>query len=107
MSPAKTQEVEWRFGGRAEDVEAWLRHPAELHINVLFRPPHSTQWHSIMTVTWAWLRKHAENSHLGWHLAGTLHCSGRLPGRDRKEHCPTAGQRWLAGSDSQRRGTAW
>jgi hypothetical protein len=65
MSPGKTQEVEWRFGGRAEDVEAWLRHPAELHINVLFRPPDSTQWHSIMTVTWAWLRKQAEECHLG------------------------------------------
>ena len=65
MSPANTQKVEWRFGGRAEDVEAWLRHPAELHINVLLRPPHSSQWHSIMTVTWAWLRKHAEESRLG------------------------------------------
>ena len=65
MSPAKTQEVEWRFGGREEDVEAWLRHPAEVHINVLFRPPHGTQWHSIMTVTWAWLRNHADKSRLG------------------------------------------
>jgi hypothetical protein len=61
MSSAKTEKVEWRFGGR-EDVESWLRHPAEFHINVLFRPPSSSQWHSIMTVTWAWLRRHAEKS---------------------------------------------
>ena len=65
MSPEKTQHVEWRFGGRAEDVEAWFRHPAEVHINVLFRPPNSPQWHSIMTVTWAWLRKQAEESRRG------------------------------------------
>jgi len=64
MSPAKTAKVEWRFGGR-EESEAWLRDPAALHINVLFRPPDGTQWHSIMTVTWTWLRNHAEKSRLG------------------------------------------
>ena len=65
MSPANTQNVEWRFGGRAEDIEAWLRHPTEVHINVLFRPRRGTQWHSIMTVTSAWLSNHAEKSRLG------------------------------------------
>jgi len=65
MSPTKTQQVEWRFGDREDSVQAWLRHPVELHMVVHFRPPEGSQWHSIMTVTQAWLRKHAEEAALG------------------------------------------
>jgi hypothetical protein len=60
MSPTKTQKVEWRFGDREESVQAWLRHSAELHMVVVIRSPEGGQWHSIMTVTRGWLRKHAE-----------------------------------------------
>jgi hypothetical protein len=62
MSPPKTQQLEWRFGDREESVQAWLRQPVELHMVVHFRSPEGGQWHSIMTVTRAWLRKHAEES---------------------------------------------
>src|SRR5919197_2635 len=64
MSPTKTQHVEWRFSDREESVQAWLRNPVELHMVVHFRSPEGGQWHSIMTVTRAWLRKHAEDSFL-------------------------------------------
>ena len=60
MSPTKTRQIEWRFSEREESVQAWLRHPAELHMVVFLRSPEDNQWHSIMTVTRAWLRKHAE-----------------------------------------------
>ena len=60
MSSTKIQQIEWRFGDREDSVEAWLRHPVELHMVTHFRSPEDGQWHSIMTVTRAWLRKHAE-----------------------------------------------
>ncbi len=62
MSPSHGQGLEWRFGDRDEGVEAWLRHSAQLHMVVHFRPPEGpeNQWHSIMTVTPEWLREHAK-----------------------------------------------
>ena len=60
MSSTNTKKLEWRFGDREESVEAWLRHPAALHMVVHLRSPENGEWHSIMTVTRAWLRKHAE-----------------------------------------------
>ena len=60
MSRTKTRQIEWRFSEREESVQAWLQHPAELHMVVFLRSPEDNQWHSIMTVTRAWLRKHAE-----------------------------------------------
>jgi len=60
MSPTKTRQIEWRFSEREESVQAWLQHPAELHMVVFLRSPEDNQWRAIMTVTRAWLRKHAE-----------------------------------------------
>jgi len=60
MSTQNAKQIEWRFADREDGVQSWLRHPVELHMAVNFRSPESGHWHSIMTVTRAWLRKHAE-----------------------------------------------
>jgi hypothetical protein len=59
--------IPWRFGDRVEDADAWLRAPEVLHVFVDFRSPDTpaAQWHRIMTVTAAWLEKHAGDSRLG------------------------------------------
>ena len=65
MSPTKTQQIEWRFGNQEERIQAWLSHPLELYVLVQFRPPNGGPSRSIMTVTWGWLRKHANEPALG------------------------------------------
>ena len=65
MTPQNTQQLEWRFADREDGIGAWLRHPVQLHMVVHFRSPESGQWHSIMTVTRAWLRMHAQEPTLG------------------------------------------
>ena len=62
MSPSWIEPVEWRFGAREEDIQAWLQYPGELHMIVHFRPPTGEQWHSIMTVTVSWLRRQSEKA---------------------------------------------
>ena len=59
--------VPWRFGDRPEDAEAWLRNPVLLHIVVDFQSPRTPpgQWHRIMTVTSAWLRREASATQSG------------------------------------------
>jgi len=59
--------IPWRFGDRVEDADAWLRSPEILHVFVDFWSPDTpaAQWHRIMTVTTAWLEKHARDSRLG------------------------------------------
>jgi len=67
MNSSSSLKIPWRFGDRPEDADAWLRHPTVLHVMVDFRssktPPN--QWHRVMTVTSAWLLKHADDSKLG------------------------------------------
>jgi hypothetical protein len=67
MNPSKSQPIEWKFGDREESVEAWVRHPTELHMAIDFHAPDSRdgKWYRIMIVTAAWLRKHADESRLG------------------------------------------
>jgi hypothetical protein len=65
MSSTKTRQIEWRFGSREENIQAWLTHPLELYMLVQFRPPNRDQWRSIMTVTWGWFCKHAQEPVLG------------------------------------------
>ena len=67
MKSSSSTKVTWRFGDRPEDAEAWLQHPTVLHVMVDFRSPQTPpdQWHRIMTVTNAWLRKHAQDTKLG------------------------------------------
>ena len=67
MTSSPRPDIEWRFGDRPEDAEAWLRHPTILHVMVDFRSPGTppNQWHRVMTVTAAWLEKHAAESKLG------------------------------------------
>ena len=65
MSPTKTQQVEWRFGHSEENTQRWLKHPLELYALVQFRPPNGGPTRSIMTVTWGWFRKRANEPALG------------------------------------------
>ena len=64
MSSTRTRPIEWRFSD-PEEVEAWLRHPDQLHMQVAFQSPEGGQWYTITTVTRAWLRKHAEEPFQG------------------------------------------
>ena len=60
-----TKRLEWSFGARENEIQAWLRQPAELHMIANFRPPEGDLWHSIMTVTPAWLRNQSEKAARG------------------------------------------
>lgn len=59
--------IEWRFGDRPEDADAWLRSPTQLHVYMDFQSPDTPpeQWHRVMAVTVSWVEAQINQSQLG------------------------------------------